>query len=233
MTTPSEDATSAASTVADSQSAHSATQPRARFAATPSTILAGSSTPVVPVPRDRPSPPRRHAEPPPASAPGRSRGPIVAVVAVTLAVAVAVVLAIVVTGLSNRGGGQSSSATTDALEKAASNGTQAALSYNYQHLSADFAAAEKFMTPSFAANYKKTTATQVQALAAKYHAVSAATVLGAGVDSATGSHATVLVFVDQTAKNTQLSAPRLDRSRIEVSLVRSGNKWLISQLSPI
>jgi Mce-associated membrane protein len=230
MTAPN-DPTSAAGT-ADSPGAHRAdVQPRAVFAAAPSTILAGSSTPVVPVPRDRPSPPRRHAEPPPAT--GRSRGPVVAVVAVTLAVAVAVVLAIVVTGLSNRGGGQASSATTNAMEQTATNGTQAALSYNYQHLTADFAAAEKFMTPAFAANYKKTTATQVQALAAKYHAVSAATVLGAGIDSASPSHATVLVFVDQTVKNSQLSAPRLDRSRIEVTLVRSGGKWLISQLAPI
>ncbi len=233
MTAP-EDPTSTGTDV-DSLSAHSVTPPRAVFAATPSTILAGSSAPVVPVPRDRPSPPRRHAEPAPSPSPGhaRSRGPVVAVVAVTLAVAVAVVLAIVVTGLSNRGGGQASAATTDALEKAASSGTQAALSYNYQHLSTDFAAAEKFMTPSFAANYKKTTATQVQSLAAKYKAVSAATVLGAGIDSSSSSHATVLVFVDQTVKNSQLSAPRLDRSRIEVTLVRSGGKWLISQLSPI
>jgi Mce-associated membrane protein len=143
------------------------------------------------------------------------------------------VLAIVVTGLSNRGGGQASTATTDALEQAATNGTQAALSYNYQHLNTDFAAAEKYMTPAFAASYKKTTATQVQALAAKYHAVSAATALGAGIGSASPSHATVLVFVDQTVKNSQLSAPRLDRSRIEVTLVRSGGKWLISQLAPI
>ena len=83
----------------------------------------------------------------------RARGAVVAVV--TLAVAVAVVLAVVVTGLSNRTGGDASAATTNTVEQAATTGTQAALSYDYRHLGSDFAAAEKLMTPGFAANYKK------------------------------------------------------------------------------
>ena len=152
---------------------------------------------------------------------------------VALAVAVAVVLAVVVTGLSHRTGGQGSSASSAAAEKAATTGAQASLSYDYRHLSTDFAAAEKLMTPSFKANYANQTSHKVQAPAVKYHAVSVATVEGAGVASMTSSRATVLVFVDQTVRNTQLSAPRLDRSRVQVSLVRSGGKWLINNLSPL
>jgi Mce-associated membrane protein len=47
------------------------------------------------------------------------------------------------------------------------------------------------------------------------------------------TRATVLVFVDQTVTNSQLKAPRLDRSRVEVTLVNSHGRWLINNLSPI
>jgi Mce-associated membrane protein len=43
----------------------------------------------------------------------------------------------------------------------------------------------------------------------------------------------VLVFVQQTATNSQLSAPRLDRSRVNVTMVRDGDRWLIDGMSPI
>jgi Mce-associated membrane protein len=200
---------------------------RAVFAAAPSTILADTPTQAAPVEAPVEAPER---------APGgtRLRGGAAAVLAVVaLAVAVAVVLAVVVTGLSHRTGGQGSNASAAAAEKAATTGAQAALSYDYRHLSTNFAAAEKLMTPSFKANYGHETAANVQGPATKYHAVSVATIEGAGVASMTSSRATVLVFVDQTVRNTQLSAPRLDRSRVQVSLVRSGGKWLINNLSPL
>jgi Mce-associated membrane protein len=208
----------------------SAARPRATFAAAPRTILADPATPVAPAAQheERARPPLRSGS---AGTLANSRVAVVAVVA--LAVAVAVVLAVVVTGLSNRTGGQTSTAASASAEKAATTGAQAALSYDYRHLSTDFAGAEKFMTASFASDYKSKTAHDVQALALKYHAVSVATVSSAGVGSMSSSRATVLVFVDQTVRNTQLSAPRLDRSRVQVSLVRSGGKWLINNLSPI
>jgi Mce-associated membrane protein len=207
------------------------TSPRAVFAAAPSTILADVSTPADPA----------AGAGEPADRPGRGSGlhlpaqrrPAAVVAVVALAVAVAVVLAVAVTTLSNRTGGQASPAASAAAEKAATTGAQAALSYDYRHLSTDFAAAKKLMTPSFAKDYTAKTTQDVQALALKYHAVSVATVEAAGVGSMSSSHATVLVFVDQTVRNSQLSAPRLDRSRVQVSLVNSGGRWLINNLSPI
>jgi hypothetical protein len=53
------------------------------------------------------------------------------------------------------------------------------------------------------------------------------------VISSSSARATVLVFVAQQVTNTQLSAPRLDRSRIEVDLVHSGGRWLIAKLTPL
>jgi Mce-associated membrane protein len=200
--------------------------PRAVFAATPSTILADSPT--------QPDPAVATDEAPePSRGSGVRRGPATVVAVIALAVAVAVVLAVVVTGLSHRTGGQDSGTASAAVEKAATTGAQAALSYDYRHLGQDFAAAEKLMTPSFRSDYTNQTTHNVRGPAVKFHAVSVATVEAAGVGSMSSSRATVLVFVDQTVRNSQLSAPRLDRSRVQVSLVRSGGNWLINNLSPL
>jgi Mce-associated membrane protein len=204
--------------------------PRAVFAATPSTILAGTPTQATPAkaPVDEPRQPRQ-----PRTGSGLPGGTNAVVAVVALAVAVAVVLTVVVTHLSGRTDQSPSGGATSAVESAASAGAKAALSYNYQHLSADFTAAEKLMTPSFKADYTSQTTRNVKGPAVKFHAVSVATIEGAGVASMSSSRATVLVFVDQTVRNSQLSAPRLDRSRVQVSLVRTDGKWLINNLSPI
>ena len=86
---------------------------------------------------------------------------------------------------------------------------------------------------SFRKSYQATTAKAVQPLAAKYKAVSTAQVSAAGVIASTTSAAKVLVFVSQQVTNTQLSAPRLDRSRIEVELIHTKGQWLINKLTPV
>jgi Mce-associated membrane protein len=120
-----------------------------------------------------------------------------------------------------------------AAETAASNETRATLTYSYKNLAANFAAAEKGLTPAFGANYRSTTAQKVTPLANKYKATSTAVVSDAGVSAVSANSATVLLFVDQTVENSQLAHPRLDRSRIKVSMVNQGGRWLIANLSPI
>jgi Mce-associated membrane protein len=164
----------------------------------------------------------------------RAAAPAVAVPAlaalVVLAV-VAVVLAALV-GLRVSDHNRGNDASTAALA-AATTGVASVLSYNYRSLDADFTKAEALLTPSFRKAYVSTTAKAVQPLAAKYKAVSTAQVSAAGVIGASGSKATVLVFVSQQVTNTQLSAPRLDRSRIQVDLVKTGGHWLINKLTPL
>jgi len=118
---------------------------------------------------------------------------------------------------------------------AASSGVATVLSYDYRHLSNDFSDAEALLTPGFRKQYMKTTAAAVQPLAAKYRATSTAVVPpgAAGAVTVSPNRAVVLVFVDQTVTNSQLAAPRLDRARINVTLVRSGGRWLIDKLSPV
>jgi Mce-associated membrane protein len=116
---------------------------------------------------------------------------------------------------------------------AASNQVSTVLSYDYRHLDEDFARATALLTPRFKEQYLSTTAKGVQPLAEKYKAISSAQATAAGLVEGTPDRAVVLVFVAQTVTNTQLTAPRLDRSRIRTTLVRSGDGWLIDSLQPV
>lgn len=116
---------------------------------------------------------------------------------------------------------------------AATSGVATVLSYDYRHLDSDFKRAESLLTAKFRKKYDETTAAAVKPLAQKYQARSSAQVTAAGNITTGVDKAVVLVFVDQTVTNSQLSAPRLDRSRIDVTLVRQGDRWLIDALSPI
>ena len=167
-----------------------------------------------------------------------------AVLSVVVAVIVLVLLAVTTLLVSSRNDARHRQASTSAAsylagpaavaaEAAAISETRATLTYSYKTLPADFAAAEKGLTSTFGSNYAHTTATSVTPLATKYHAISSATVTAAGVSVAGANTATVLLFVDQTVQNTQLPRPRLDRSRINVSMLRVNGRWLVNNLSPI
>lgn len=124
----------------------------------------------------------------------------------------------------------------DAVAQALSAATEevaTVLSYDYRHLDQDFAKATAVLTPRFRKEYLATTAKGVQPLAEKYKAISSAQVTAAGLVSGGPDRAVVLVFVAQTATNSQLAQPRLDRSRIRTTLVRSGDRWLIDNLQPV
>jgi Mce-associated membrane protein len=165
-------------------------------------------------------------------------------VAVAVVVVVAALLAVVTGRLSSRtaqnkrnnaaiSASYLASPNAIAAEAAASRETRATLTYNYKTLSADYAAAEAGLTPRFRANYLTTTASSVTPEATKTQAVSAAAVTAGGVSVATATTATVLLFVDQTVTNNLLAHPRLDRSRIKVSMVKLNGRWLVDNLSPI
>jgi Mce-associated membrane protein len=155
-------------------------------------------------------------------------------------VAVAAVLALAASGLAAVAAGRVADrhaldrARTEAVA-AATSGVGTVLSYDYRHLQRDFKQAEALLTPNFRKQYVKTTAAGVLPLAAKYHATSTAVVPegSAGVVSAGLNRAVVLVFVEQTVTNSQLAAPRLDRARIDVTVLRTGGRWLIDKLAPI
>jgi len=160
-----------------------------------------------------------------------TRAAVVTLAALVVAALAAVSLLAVLTVRLSDHYSRNSDAT--AALAAATTNVATVLSYNYKSLAADFAKAESVLTPSFRKTYDTTTAKAVEPLAAKYHAVSTAQVTSGGVISTGASRAQVVVFVSQQVTNTQLSAPRLDRSRIVVDLRRSNGQWLIDKLTPV
>jgi Mce-associated membrane protein len=174
---------------------------------------------------------------PPAAADAPRRRSRVAVPALAVVVVLAVVAAATV-ALAGLVAARVSSAnavdgTRGDVVGAATSGVATVLSYDYRHLDTDFARARGLLTPKFRKQYDDTTAKGVRPLAAKYKAISSADVSAAGVVEAGRDRAVVLVFVNQTVTNSQLTAPRLDRSRIKVSLVRSQGRWLIDKLTTL
>ena len=154
------------------------------------------------------------------------------------AVTVLAVLAVVTVALAGLVGAKLSSInavdrTRGDVVSAATSGVASVLSYDYRHLDTDFARAQGLLTPKFRKQYDDTTAKGVRPLATKSKAISSADVSAAGVVDAGRDRAVVLVFVNQTVTNSQLAAPRLDRSRIKVSLVRSHGRWLIDKLTTL
>jgi Mce-associated membrane protein len=151
-------------------------------------------------------------------------------VLVVLAIAASVLLAVVAQRQAHHNAVNAARKDATAAARAE---TAATLTYDYRHLDADFAAAERGLTAKFRASYAQTTASSVVPLATKTHAVSSATIAASGVISASADSAQILVYADQTVQNNLLKATsRLDRSVVEVSMVKVGGRWLIDNLQP-
>ena len=107
------------------------------------------------------------------------------------------------------------------------------LSYDYRHLDADFGQAAALTTGSFRTDYQATTAKAVKQLATQTQAVVVAKVVAGGVVSSTSDRATVLLFVNQTTTSNRLSAAKTDLNRVQMTMTRSGSRWLVSGLKAL
>ncbi|HVT20433.1 MAG TPA: hypothetical protein VHE57_03475 [Mycobacteriales bacterium] len=162
----------------------------------------------------------------------RSVGPLAIVTAVCVVLAIAAGVVLALAAHSNSRHRATAAARVAALE-AAKKETALALTYDYRTLDADFQRAEAGMSRKFRASYAETAATSVTPLAQKTHAISTGTVAAGGVVMATPERARVLVFANQVIQNQQLNATsRLDRSVIDVSMVKEDGHWVIDDLNP-
>lgn len=101
--------------------------------------------------------------------------------------------------------------------------------YDYTNLDATFDKVAAELTGDFKTQYEATAASLKTTLL-KYKGKATATVQGAGVASASRSAATVVVLLDQTVTSTASPTPRIDRSRMVISLKRVKGAWLMSDL---
>ncbi|MCX9190545.1 hypothetical protein C3Y87_03765 [Carbonactinospora thermoautotrophica] len=127
-------------------------------------------------------------------------------------------------------------AAEEAREKAlaaAEMHTPVLLSYDYRHLDQDLAKAQAVLTGDFKEKYAETFTKVVKPTATQYRAVVVGNVAAAGVIRAEPDEAQVLMFVNQQATNSQLKAPRLDLSRVRMTLKKTGAGWLVSNIEAL
>ena len=107
----------------------------------------------------------------------------------------------------------------------------AILAYDYRSIDADEATALRFMTEDFAAEYTDNFDSVIRPSVERNRVRVAVSVLDSGVMTATEDTARVLLFLDQRSASPRFEHTRLDTRRIEMSLVRDGDSWLVDDIS--
>lgn len=102
--------------------------------------------------------------------------------------------------------------------------------YDYRNPTANLDEVVSHSTDKFAADYRNASQSLTE-LIKQYQATSQGTVLDAAVTASDETHAVVLAFVDQTITNTSLKDPRVDRSRMRLHLVKSGDDWRLDEIN--
>ena len=116
--------------------------------------------------------------------------------------------------------------------RAASDSTIAILSYKPETVDQQLKAAADRLAEPFRQQYTQLVNDVVAPGAKQQHISAVATVPAAASVSATGKHAVVLVFVDQTTTIGD-DAPTQSTSSVRVSLDKIDGRWLISQFDPV
>ena len=130
------------------------------------------------------------------------------------------------------GTARESHAAADASVRAASESTIAILSYKPDTVDRDLKAAADRLAGPFRQQYTQLVKDVVAPGSKQQHITALATVPAAASVSATGKHAVVLVFVDQTT-TIGSDAPTQSTSSVRVSLDKVRGRWLISQFDPV
>ncbi|GAA1194045.1 hypothetical protein [Prauserella alba] len=103
-------------------------------------------------------------------------------------------------------------------------------SYDHQDLDGNFQAVERNATGEFGRQYRQVSDNLTQLLE-QHQATSEGNVVRAGIAEATADRAVVLLFVDQTISNTNTEQPRVDRNRMEMTLLRRDDRWLVDNVT--
>ncbi|WP_428343074.1 hypothetical protein [Mycobacterium sp.] len=116
--------------------------------------------------------------------------------------------------------------------RAATESTIAILSYKPETVDRELKAASDRLTGGFSQQYTQLVNDVVAPGAKQQHISAVASVPAAASVSATGQHAVVLLFVDQTTSIGN-DAPTQSTSSVRVTLETVHGRWLISQFDPV
>lgn len=118
----------------------------------------------------------------------------------------------------------------DALRRAATDDASRLVvqlaSYDHTDVDANLAVVTAEATPDFAERYREVSE-GLRELLASGEGTSTGTVTHAAAESVDDERAVVLVFLDQEISNVTVPEGRVDSSRMVVTLVRDGDRWLL------
>ncbi|MFF2554025.1 DUF3329 domain-containing protein [Nocardia sp. NPDC058058] len=115
-------------------------------------------------------------------------------------------------------------AAGEAAQRAATSYAVTLTSVDTANLDANFQAVLDGSTGDFRDTYTKSSA-QLRQLLIDHKATGHGVVLQSAVQSASTDEVVVLLFVDQTVTNTEMPDPRVDRSRIAMTMRQVDGRW--------
>ncbi|GAB0108588.1 hypothetical protein JMUB6875_76160 [Nocardia sp. JMUB6875] len=105
--------------------------------------------------------------------------------------------------------------------------------YNFRTIDATMAKAGNDMTGKFRDDWMKVTSTVLAPAAKEKELVVEATATETGVIKADSKHVEVMVFLNQKSAGKDPSKGTYDASRLRVTLDHSGDRWLVSDVTPV
>ncbi|WFR72313.1 h domain protein [Prescottella defluvii] len=123
-------------------------------------------------------------------------------------------------------------ARTDAVQ-AASAQAAAMLSYNYNDVDQQLAAAADGLTGEFKADYDKLAKETIAPGAKDKKITVQATVQAGSIVSATPDDAVVLLFVNQITTSAEMPDSATTGSRVRMEMHKEGDRWLTGRLTPV
>lgn len=128
---------------------------------------------------------------------------------------------------------QANEAAGQAALEAARKDAVDVLSYNFRTVDDDLGRAKARLTGKFQDDFAQL-ASSVVAPAAKQDQIDTrAEVAGSGLVSTSADEVVALLFVNQTTRSTKLTAPKIDGSRVQLTMRLVDGQWLVRDLKPV
>jgi Mce-associated membrane protein len=156
---------------------------------------------------------------------------LLTIVLLSMLAALGVLTWLVKDGIADRNEAEATERSIRTAPAAAEAAAEAILAYDFRSLDADQDTAARFMTEDFAEEYADTFEKVVRPAAEKTRAKVTASVLASSVVLAGEDTARILLFVDQATTSTANERPQMALNRVEMSMERDGDSWLVSDIS--
>lgn len=122
---------------------------------------------------------------------------------------------------------------TKAARDSAQSRVPKVLSYDFNTVDSEFPGATQNLTGAFRDDFAKLGTSVIIPAAHRDSIVTKATVVGTSVVSADRDKVVLLLFLNQSTTSTKYQGPRLDGSRVRVTMANAAGTWLISDITPV